>query len=492
MLRLLKPIAAPAGRQEITSRACRLSIWFAKRACVVFFGLLPGAGQAIAPPSLQPSNGQIVDVTCDSDSQQSYALYLPSSYTPGKPWPTIYFFDPGGRGRRPVELYKDIAEKYGFVLAGSNNSRNYSSEQARSVNAIWLDTHRRYAIDTRQTYVSGFSGGARVAGRMALSCPQCEIAGVIANGAGYPTNQSHSIDKLLYFFAVGNQDFNWSEVMSIRREREDKGLPYRVRIFSGPHQWAPPEIMEDAVEWMMLRAMQSRVRPPDAAFIDRLLRKALGDAEGAEKENDALAQFHAYRSLASDFSGLRDVTEAEKKLAVVKKSPALKTARKKEQEQIDDESSLEREVSPKLHTYISGNGEDEVALSNAITQGMLRINDQAQHSKNESKRLVAKRAFDALWVSGIESGEEELEARHFAMAAACFDLMRQVSANPWPVLLLAETYAAEGNKKQAIRELKEAVRRGLKDADAIESDARFQVFKADPEFQSIVQALKQK
>ena len=98
----------------------------------------------------------------------SYALYLPTAYAPAKVWPIVYFFDPGGRGRRPVELYKDVAEKYGFVIAGSNNSRNFSPDQSKSVNAIWLDTHLRLALDEHRIYTSGFSGGARVAGAMAL------------------------------------------------------------------------------------------------------------------------------------------------------------------------------------------------------------------------------------------------------------------------------------------------------------------------------------
>ena len=109
----------------------------------------------------------------------------------------------------------------------------------------------------------------------------------------------------------------------------------------------------------------------------------------------------------------------------------------------------------------------------------------------EAKRLVARRAFAGLFVEGIESGQEELESRHFDKAEACFDLMSKVSDSPWPVLLLAETYAAEGNKKQALRELKEGVRRGV-DADAIESNERFQVLKTDPEFQKLVQAGKAK
>ena len=65
----------------------------------------------------------------------------------------------------------------------------------------------------------------------------------------------------LYFFAVGDQDFNWPEVMTVRREREDQGLPYRVRVFPGTHQWAPAPVMEDAVQWLILKAMQNGSLP---------------------------------------------------------------------------------------------------------------------------------------------------------------------------------------------------------------------------------------
>jgi poly(3-hydroxybutyrate) depolymerase len=119
-------------------------------------------------PAELPAAGQIGDVTCASDGTQSYSLYLPRAYTPARNWPIIYFFDPGGRGQRPLELYKELADNYGFILAGSNNSRNFSSEQSKSVNAIWLDTHVRLALDPHRIYAGGFSGGARVAGAMAL------------------------------------------------------------------------------------------------------------------------------------------------------------------------------------------------------------------------------------------------------------------------------------------------------------------------------------
>ncbi|MGH9495728.1 MAG: hypothetical protein ACRD3B_12070, partial [Candidatus Sulfotelmatobacter sp.] len=263
---------------------------------------------AVVPPAIAQSEklpapfvpGRIANVTCAADSTQSYALYLPAAYAQSKRWPIIYFFDPGGRGAVPVELYKDLAEEYGFIAAGSNNSRNFSSDQLASVNAIWQDTHVRFALDEHRIYVSGFSGGARVAGAMALNCAQCQIAGVVAHGAGYPNGEPNTKDHLLYYFAVGDRDFNWPEVMTVRREREDQGLPYRVRVYSGAHQWAPPEVMDDAVQWFLLRAMQAGTLPPDEGLIAQGWQALQARAEDSEKRGDALAQFAAYRSLVSD------------------------------------------------------------------------------------------------------------------------------------------------------------------------------------------------
>src|SRR6185369_9862596 len=154
-------------------------------------------------------------VTTVQYPDESYALYLPTGYTAARSWPILYAFDPLARGVVPVRLYKDIAEKYGFIIAGSNNSRNFSGqESSKSASAIWDDTHLRLALDERRTYTTGFSGGARMAGLIALRCSQCRIAGVIVHGAGYPLGQKPSQKTSpLYFLAVGDEDFNWSEVM---------------------------------------------------------------------------------------------------------------------------------------------------------------------------------------------------------------------------------------------------------------------------------------
>ncbi len=115
--------------------------------------------------------GQIIErVACGTDPAETYALYLPSRYSALKAWPIIYTFDPMARGKAPVALYKDIAEKYGPILAASNNSANFRpGESSKAAQAIWMDTHIRLQLDPRRIYTMGFSGGARVATSVAMT-----------------------------------------------------------------------------------------------------------------------------------------------------------------------------------------------------------------------------------------------------------------------------------------------------------------------------------
>ena len=70
--------------------------------------------------------------------------------------------------------------------------------------------------------------------------------------------------------------------------------------------------------------------------------------------------------------------------------------------------------------------------------------------------------------------------------------MRQVSDDPWPVLLLADTHAVAGNRRLAIKDLQEAVRRGLKDREVVESDPQLQSLKSEPEFQKLLMGMEGK
>ncbi len=103
--------------------------------------------------------GQVIEkVACRAGSSQSYALYLPSAWTPGRHLPILYCVDPGARGKVPVELCSEAAEKYGWIVVGSNNSRNGPNVPLNSIVATqWQDTRERFAPDDRRADAAGFS-----------------------------------------------------------------------------------------------------------------------------------------------------------------------------------------------------------------------------------------------------------------------------------------------------------------------------------------------
>jgi dienelactone hydrolase len=212
--------------------------------------------------------GQVLDkIACLQDAGQSYALYLPSAYQSGRSWPIVYCFDPGGRGGIPVALFKAAAEKFGYIIVGSNNAKNGPWESILSaMRAFWLDTHARFAIDDKRVYAAGFSGGARAACALGKMLSQT-LAGVIACGAGLPEwLLPADLVPLPWFGIVGLHDFNFSEMQELVRKFSALGNPWRLEVFSGRHSWPPPKLLMAAMEWLQSQSIKTRSRPPDKAL----------------------------------------------------------------------------------------------------------------------------------------------------------------------------------------------------------------------------------
>src|SRR5215472_2698759 len=198
--------------------------------------------------------GQIVDpVKCAADQSQTYALYLPSHYSPDRSWKLILAFDPRGQGRQGVEHFEAAAEKYGYIVAGSNNSRNGPPQVSlAAAQAMWSDVGKRFSINPKRIYTAGFSGGARIAMKVAFDSDQ--IAGVIASSAGFPPGHRRSDLKFVVFGTAGTEDFNYLEMRQLDQELLS---PHRVVIFEGGHQWLPSSLAVQAVEWLERQAVHA-------------------------------------------------------------------------------------------------------------------------------------------------------------------------------------------------------------------------------------------
>ena len=193
---------------------------------------------------------------------------------------------------------------------------------------------------------------------------------------------------------------------------------------------------------------------------------------------------------------MKDVRQYEAKLRALQDSAELKQALKKEQAEIDQQRALVSALSSKLLQAAEAQTDAQIALCNEIADEMAALRSRAEralkNSSNDPTGLLYARSFNEVWVQGIEAGQAELEVnRRFARAEFYFQMMNRITPDePWPALLLAETSALRGDRKQALKELRQAVKRGLKRPESIDEDVNLQALRRDPEFQQIVAELK--
>src|SRR5687768_13522637 len=90
--------------------------------------------------------GQFVEkVVIQAEPSQSYALYLPTAYRPDRQWPILYVLDARSNGVEAGRRFLAGAERYGFIVASSNNSLSDGPREPNVVamRAMWADTHYR-------------------------------------------------------------------------------------------------------------------------------------------------------------------------------------------------------------------------------------------------------------------------------------------------------------------------------------------------------------
>lgn len=466
------------------------------RAPILFAALLLGVpvfGRQDPPPGDNPSVPQsgilLPKVVVRAKPEQSYALYLPSTYSQDKLWPIIYAFDPGARGSVPVELMKEAAERNGYILVGSNNSRNGSWKiEAEAAEAIIKDTHARLTVDDRRVYFAGFSGGARVAAQIAQVC-KC-AAGVLLNGAGFHPLAFDSKDApFSVFAAVGTFDFNYPELVSTDDELEKLAYPHFLRPFEGPHQWAPASAMEDALAWFRLQAMKSGREARDDSFIASQAAKETDHARALEQSGDLYAAWKEYRQAARMLAGLADDAAFRARAGALEKDKAIRDGAKREKQEFEEQAELTREISAGLFE-LQQNPLNHAEIHNTVEKQLVALRSRAEHEKREEKLRVIKRAAAGLLVQALEMGNARLDQKDASHAKDYFELASVVDPDSmWALGNLAVARAMDGDRKgtlDALRRAKAKTKDPVRFAEWLKEEPAFAKLRGSSEFSAIL------
>jgi len=433
-----------------------MRLWIALLGMLLPYSLFAQESQSSSvAPALE--TGKILPhVSCAAHPEQSYALYLPSNYSADLQWPLWLSSDPLARGAAPLELQSAAAEKFGFILAASNNSRNGpGKDRFDATDATLNDVQTRVSIDPRRVYFAGFSGGARFSSQIAGAC-KCS-AGVLLDGAGFSNGQSITTDRPFpVFSAIGILDFNYSEVIPFQEALEKAGYPRWLRVFNGSHEWAPAEVMEEAMIWFRIESMKAGREPRDANFLDAQFAKMQERANSFEQSDDLLSAWREYRQLAATFDTLQDVAALRSKADALGKEKAVRGALKREQSEFVEQAQLTSAIT----SHFDSSGEDVQQRADTDSEvrdliANLRMN--AQHEKRPEHARVYKRALDGVFLEAMETANSALDRKHFDYAARLYGLATQTKPDSsWAWRQLAVAYALAGQKKDSLGALRKA------------------------------------
>jgi dienelactone hydrolase len=460
-----------------------------KTLLLFFIILFTGVAVSAHAEGDEPPKGRVVEqVSVARDPTQHYALYLPVAYTRARRYPVLYCFDPGGRGALPVSRFKDAAEKYGYVVVGSNNSRNGPEVDVNDIfQKLWDDTHARFSIDDKRVYLTGFSGGARLALSAGFALKGA-VAGVISCSGGFPTRQK-SLPPLNFalFGTAGVSDFNNPEMRELFRAIESSAAPNRLAFFDGGHEWPPAELCAEAIEWMELQAMRGGSRAKEQAFVENLFARGEAEARAAEEVNDLYRAYTVYARLAKDFGGLLDVTGAEQKTARLKTTKEVAQALKREREMEDEQRRRGQQLSTLADTL--RRAEERPAAMSALKSAVGELKKALSSKPGSDEAILAKRLFDMLLVQAFEQGSASLFQKDYEGAVASFALGAELQpGNPRVFYHLARAYALAKERGKALDALRAAADKGFDDAEAINA-AEFASLRDDKRFKEISEAV---
>jgi hypothetical protein len=340
-----------------------------------------------------PRGAVIERVRCTDDPAQSYALYLPSAYSPERKWSLLIAFHPAARGVLMVEKFKAAAEQYGYIVAASNNSRNgpyaVSSAAAQAVSA---DVGRRFNIDPQRVYLAGMSGGARVA--MGIALGKNNIAGVIASSAGYPDSQPRDRVTFAVFSTAGTEDFNYIEMRRLDRQLSSAHM---LAVFQGGHTLPPDDIAFDALEWMELQAMQSGRRARDSALLERMIEKRRARIAAS---TDLADTAYLLRALVADFKGLVDRSADASRLQQLTARPDVKKAIKRDRDGVDAEARMLAEIF-ELEARLGEDDRREVSVM-TLRDRLTKLSRRATAEADTPERSQARRVLRSVTAGASE------------------------------------------------------------------------------------------
>jgi dienelactone hydrolase len=276
----------------------------------------------------------IVDQPIDL-TRERFALYVPAQAPPDG-YALLVFVPPWNEARVPTE-WTSVLERHGMIFVTAANIGNDASLLDRRDPVALLaavNVMAQYRVNPQRVYVSGFSGGSRVALRLALGYPDL-FRGALLEAGSDPIGQAVPLppQPLLEQFQTNTRIVYFTGQQDPARMDVDRQSRHSL------HEWCVddvdlrtiPSTGHDLAGAVALdRALTSLEthHPPDASRLDACraniaseLDHALAAVDAAVARNDVAAAQRDLDELDQRFGGLAAPRSVERATRLLQAAP---------------------------------------------------------------------------------------------------------------------------------------------------------------------------
>ncbi len=258
---------------------------------------------------------------------ETFAIYLPTRYEPSGTWPVIFAMDMEGRGKQVLHMFREVAEKEGYIVAASNSMRDSLSivQNTLIASRMFNTVYSLFPIHKQRSYTAGFGDGAKFASIIPSIIKPVE--GVISIGSGIPYKELIDPKKPFQFIGiVGRSDFNFNDLSddqsmsyTAKKYTDKRILNNYLLVFKGGSEWPDSSYLQRAVEIFTLKSMNKNTSPKDSTYISSIYNRDFSTLNNFVTANDYLGAMYLGNEMLSKFKGLLNLDELKRRVKLISK-----------------------------------------------------------------------------------------------------------------------------------------------------------------------------
>jgi len=419
-----------------------------------------------APPRDSFGISQVISsVNCRDNPALSYALYLPHQYKATAQLPALIFVDPHGDGSFPLNKYYPLAEKFGVVLMGSNDSKNgmQFNETTFILQSLYNEASQRIHADARQVSIAGFSGGAKATLVAATEIPP--LLSIIYCSAGIPELPQQLPPAL---GITGLKDMNYTEVIETDKQLEKKHLQHSLIEWNGKHEWCDSATFQNAFYWMLFRAIEKKAAPVDKDLVQNFIK------QNSRTNPDPLKEELRLQKMVAFLNGVSYVNGYQSGLQALRQQKVFMTALEKQGSDLEMESRMKQ-------NYI-----ECIDLKD-----LTWWHQEASRLKLATSNAMNARILGYLSLACYSYSSNAMKQQNYNAASKYLSIYYFVDQeNVDRAFMQACLYARMQNKIGALQSIQEAINYGFTDKAKLMSEESFASLRTSNEFNELAQKIK--